>query len=103
MEGIRREVHLLLVARGLLPQLRSSTASAVIQNRGGKTKYGGITRDPLIHLKQKLAQQNKRKHAKIPLMSEERKQMRVTLPINATSLSKQISLDEMGPLYEDFF
>lgn len=78
-----------LVAGGIGHQLKSSPAAVVIQNRGGKTKYGGITRDPLIHMKQKLAQQNKRRQTKVPLMSEERKQSRVTLPVNATSLSKQ--------------
>lgn len=81
-------VRALWIARGILPQLRNSTALAVIQNRGGKTKYGGITRDPLIHMKQKLGQKNQRKQAKIPLVSEERKQMGLTLPISTSSLSK---------------
>lgn len=69
--------------------MRSGTGAMVIQNRGGKTKYGGITRDPLIHMKQKLSKQNQRKHAKIPLVSEERKQSLITLPVKTTSLSKQ--------------
>ena len=83
-------VHTIVAARGLLPQLRNGAAAVVIQSRGGKTKYGGITRDPLIHMRQKLAQQNRRKQAKIPLLSEERKQSRLTLPVNATSLSEYI-------------
>lgn len=78
----------LWIARGILPQLRNSAAIAVVQNRGGKTKYGGITRDPLIHMKKKLGKKNQLKQAKIPLVSEERKQMALTLPISTASLSK---------------
>ena len=88
--GVLERVHTVVAARRLLPQLRNGTAAVVIQNRGGKTKYGGITRDPLIHTRQKLAQQNKRKQAKIPLVSEERQQSRLTLPVNATSLSEYL-------------
>ena len=81
-------VRTLWIARGILPQLRISTAIAVVQNRGGKTKYGGITRDPLIHMKQKLGKKTQQKQAKIPLVSEERKQMSLTLPISTASLSR---------------
>lgn len=81
-------VRTLLDTRGVLSQLRSRTAVGVVQSRGGKTKYGGITRDPLLDLKKKLGQQNQRKQAKIPLVSEERRQMELSYPINATSLSK---------------
>ncbi len=81
-------VRTLWIARGILPQLRNSTAIAVVQNRGGKTKYGGITRDPLIHMKQKLGKKTQQKQAKIPLVSEERKQMVLTLPVSTASLSR---------------
>ena len=91
MEGplLQSAVRTISVARGVLQQLRSGTAAVVIQNRGGKTKYGGITRDPLIHMKKKLAKQNQRKQSKVPLVSEERQHAMMTLPMNATSLSEQ--------------
>ena len=85
-------VRTLWIAGGLLPQLRSSAAIAVVQNRGGKTKYGGITRDPLIHMKQKLGKKTLQKQSKIPLVSEERKQMVLTLPVSTASLSRLIGV-----------
>ena len=53
----------------------------MVQNCGGKTKYGGITRDSLIHMKNKLGK-------KIPLVSEKQKQISLTFPINTASLNK---------------
>ena len=67
---------------------KNITAAGMVQTRGAKKKFGGITRDPYQNFRKKLTRQTQMKQSKIPLMSEERKQMNVTLPMNNTSLSK---------------
>ena len=75
--------------RGFLPQLRPEAAAVlVIQTRGGKTKFGEITRDPFKTFQQKLNKQQHYKHAKAPLVSEERVQMQMDFPINLQSLGR---------------
>ena len=56
------------------------------QVRGRKQKFGGSTRDPFKSLQRKLGREQQRKHAKVPLMSEERAQIRRLAPITTTSL-----------------
>ena len=75
--------------RGFLPQLRPEAATVlVIQTRGGKTKFGEITRDPFKTFQQKLNKQQQYKHAKTPLVSEERAQMKMDFPLNLQSLGR---------------
>ena len=72
---------------GVLSLLRKMPTPLVCtQVRGKKQKFGGATRDPFKSLQRKLLRSQERKHAKVPLMSEERSQIRRLVPINATSL-----------------
>ena len=59
-----------------------------IQVRGKKQKFGGATRDPFKSLQRKLARQQQMKHAKVPLMSEERAQSTRLAPITITSIGE---------------
>ena len=61
---------------------------ACIQVRGKKQKFGGATRDPFKSLQRKLARQQQMKHAKVPLMSEERAQATRLAPIIITSIGE---------------
>ena len=56
------------------------------QVRGKKQKFGGATRDPFKSLQRKLARQQQHRHAKVPLMSDERAQMNRLAPITTSSL-----------------
>ncbi len=77
-----------LLATVIPALLRPAVAApGYVQSRGKKQKFGGITRDPFKSFQQKLARQQQRKHAKIPLKSEERRQKEMLMPINMTSLS----------------
>ena len=71
----------------VLPLLgRASAPVQWNQVRGRKQKFGGSTRDPFKSLQRKLGREQQRKHAKVPLMSEERAQIRRLAPITTTSL-----------------
>lgn len=59
--------------------------ASVLQVRGAKQKFGGITRDPYRTLKKKLVLQKAQKVSKVPLMSSERRDKTVEFPINRTS------------------
>ena len=59
-----------------------------VQVRGKKQKFGGATRDPFKSLQRKLARQQQMKHAKVPLMSEERAQSTRLAPITITSIGE---------------
>lgn len=75
--------------RGFLPQLRPEAAAVlIIQTRGRKKKFGGITRDPFKTFQQKLHKQQQYKHAKAPLVSDERAQMKMDFPLNLQSLGR---------------
>ena len=75
--------------RGFLPQLRPEAAAVLlIQTRGGKTKFGEITRDPFKTFQKKLYKQQQYKHAKTPLVSEERAQMKMEFPLNIQSVGR---------------
>ena len=60
----------------------------VLQVRGAKKKFGGITRDPYRTLKKKLVQEKARKVSKVPLVSSERREKMVEYPMNRTSSGK---------------
>lgn len=78
-----------LNGRGFLPQLRPEAAAVlIIQTRGSKKKFGGITRDPFKTFQQKLHKQQQYKHAKAPLVSDERAQMKMDFPLNIQSLGR---------------
>lgn len=69
---------------------KNITAAGLVQARGAKKKFGGITRDPYQNFKKKLARHTQARHSKIPLMSEERQRMNMTLPMNTSTLSKAL-------------
>lgn len=77
------------LASALPTLLRLTTpAPTLVQSRGKKQKFGGITRDPFKTFQKKLLRQQERRHAKIPLKSEERRQKDMLMPISMTSLSE---------------
>lgn len=72
--------------KGAFPQLKSAVAAVlVLQTRGGKKKFGEITRDPFKTFQQKLARKQRTRHAKYRLQSDERKQMKLAFPFNVQS------------------
>ena len=79
--------HAHVSGRTLLLPLRCTSAFSIVQIRGAKHKFGGITRDPFQNFKKKLAQQEQRKQRKVPLKSEERMQMERLYPLHVTSIS----------------
>ena len=54
----------------------------------GKKQFGGSTRDPFKSLQRKLARQHQRRHAKVPLVSEERAQMQRIAPVTISSVGR---------------
>ncbi len=58
---------------------------SVVQVRGAKQKFGGLTRDPYRTLKKKLVLEKSHKVSKVPLMSSERRDNIMEFPINRTS------------------
>jgi len=78
--------------KGAFPQLKSAVAAVlVLQTRGGKKKFGEITRDPFKTFQQKLARKQRTRHAKYRLQSDERKQMKLAFPYNVQSTGRLIS------------
>ena len=73
----------------LPPLCRTLAAIQLNQVRGKKQKFGAATRDPFKSLQRKLARDQQRRHAKVPLMSEERSQIRRLAPITTTSLGQR--------------
>ena len=67
---------------------------ACIQVRGKKQKFGGATRDPFKSLQRKLARRQQMKHAKVPLISEEKAQATRLAPIIITSIGKELPKHE---------
>jgi len=73
--------------KGAFPQLKSAVAAVlVLQTRGGKKKFGEITRDPFKTFQQKLERKQRKRHAKYKLLSDERKQMKLAFPFNVQSI-----------------
>ncbi len=62
-----------------------SPCVSVVQVRGAKQKFGGLTRDPFRTLKKKLVLEKSHKVSKVPLMSSERRDNIMEFPINRTS------------------
>ena len=86
---LRTEVVLRLYSpvTGRLPPLaRTWVPLWSAQVRGKKQKFGEATRDPFKSLQRKLGREQQRKHAKVPLMSEERAQVTRLAPITASSI-----------------
>ena len=86
---LRTEVVLRLyspVAGRLSPLARTWAPLWSAQVRGKKQKFGEATRDPFKSLQRKLGREQQRKHAKVPLMSEERAQVTRLAPITASSI-----------------
>ena len=77
-------------SRGMVPLLRTTAAAVLIQARGKKQKFGGITRDPFKTFQKKLQRQGAQRHAKVPLKSEERGTIEMSLPINVASLGEEM-------------
>ena len=78
---------------GDLPQLLGATAPILsIQVRGKKQKFGGSTRDPFKSLQRKLAREHQRRHAKVPLVSEERAQIQRIAPVTVTSIGQSLTM-----------
>lgn len=60
----------------------------VIPRRGGKQKWGGITRDPFKTFQKKLERKNTQMMGKMPLKSEERALRDLHYPLNFQSLGE---------------
>jgi len=72
--------------KGAFPQLKSAVAAVlVLQTRGGKKKFGEITRDPFKTFQQKLARKQRTRHDKYRLQSDERREMKLAFPLNIQS------------------
>ena len=80
--------HMIQTTKVLLP-LRCTPAAGLIQTRGAKSRFGSKeTRDPYAHLRRKGSVTQSQRFQRIPLLSDERKQKLMRLPLNITSLSK---------------
>lgn len=73
---------------GLPPLLGAAVPILSIQVRGKKQKFGGSTRDPFKSLQRKLAREHQRRHAKVPLVSEERAQIQRIAPVTVSSVGQ---------------
>ncbi len=83
-----RDIEMHLPVRTILSShtLRClSPCVSVVQVRGAKQKFGGLTRDPYRTLKKKLVLEKSHKVSKVPLMSSERRDNIMEFPINRTS------------------
>ena len=80
-----------LFFRVFSPVGRIPAPLACTQVRGAKQKFGGATRDPFKSLQRKLVRQQQEKHAKVPLISDERTQQlqQSIAPITADSLGDE--------------
>ena len=64
----------------------SSVPILLIPRRGGKQKWGGITRDPYKTFQKRLDRQRIYEQSKVPLKSEERALRDMDYPLNFQSL-----------------
>lgn len=63
-----------------------ATPAALIQARSYAQNYGSFTRDPFKSFQRKLARKQATRNTKVPLVSTERSQTELLLPVNIWSL-----------------
>ena len=68
----------------------SAPAAALIQIREHAQNYGAFTRDPFKTFQRKLARKQANRNTKVPLVSTERSQTELLLPINVWSLGEHV-------------
>ncbi|KAL5509048.1 hypothetical protein EMCRGX_G004329 [Ephydatia muelleri] len=67
-----------------------ATPAALIQARSYAQNYGSFTRDPFKSFQRKLARKQATRNTKVPLVSTERSQTELLLPVNIWSLGQTI-------------